>query len=90
MRDLDDDDRDPYPPPWYSGPPRRPSRSPVIEAYVDTCALDVGCPNCHAEVGDFCRHHPDLGGAERKVPCLKRILTAAHIHSSVTQPEGIK
>jgi hypothetical protein len=46
------------------------SRGAVIETYVDSDALDSECPNCHAKVGDFCRHEL---GHERKMPCLARI-----------------
>lgn len=50
------------------------SRSAVVEAYADTGALDVVCPACHAKVGDFCRH---ASGADRKIPCPRRISAAA-------------
>lgn len=76
MRDLDDD-RDPYPPEWYSGPPPPITKGPVITAYVDTGALDFECGNCLAGPGEFCRHDDKHGGAERKMPCPKRIATAA-------------
>lgn len=46
------------------------SRNAVAEAYAETDALHRRCPNCDAEVGEFC-HHP--GGAERKIPCPKRL-----------------
>ncbi|MDM3894775.1 hypothetical protein [Mycobacterium intracellulare] len=78
--DLDDDDCDPYPPPWYSGPPPRVTRGPVLTAYVDTGALDFECINCGAAAGDFCRHDEDHGGSERKMPCPVRIATAARAH----------
>lgn len=77
MHDLDDD-RDPYPPPWYSGPPPAVTRDPVLTAYVDTLALDYPCPNpaCRAAVGDLCRHDAEHGGRDRKMPCPKRIAVA--------------
>lgn len=75
--DLDENDRDPYPPPWYSGPPPKITRAPVIEAYVDTDALDYDCISCQAAAGEFCRHDEAHGGHERKMPCPKRITTAA-------------
>lgn len=78
--DLDNDDRDPYPPPWYSGPPPKVSRGPVVTAYVDTGVLDFECINCHARPGEFCRHDEDHGGRERKMPCPTRIATAARAH----------
>lgn len=58
------------------------SRGPVIESYVDTDTLDYRCPNCHAEPGDFCRHD---NGAERKMPCPKRI-TAAQTAAAKGRP----
>lgn len=77
--DLDDDDRDPYPPPWYSGPPPKVTRDPVLLAYIDTNALDFDCtnPKCMAPQGELCRHDAEHGGRERKMPCPKRIATAA-------------
>ncbi|MCX2931373.1 hypothetical protein ORI20_13900 [Mycobacterium sp. CVI_P3] len=60
---------------YATGPGRRTrSRGAVIEAYVDTEALDHKCPKpkggCGADLGEFC-HHPD--GTERKMPCPVRI-----------------
>ncbi|QBC86360.1 hypothetical protein [Mycobacterium avium] len=71
------DDSDPYTPPWYSGPPARTTKGPVITAYTDTRALDFVCLNCGAGEGEFCRHDAEHGGVERKMPCPKRIATAA-------------
>lgn len=68
--DLDDVDR----PDWYSGPPPKITRGPVITAYVDTHALDVECINCGAKPGEFCRHDT---GQDRKMPCPRRIAAAA-------------
>lgn len=76
MHDLDDDDREPYPPPWHAGPPPRRTPGPVIETYADTGALEHTCPHCHAAAGEFCRHDPAHGGTQRKAPCPKRILAA--------------
>jgi hypothetical protein len=45
----------------------------VVETYVDSDALDFECPNCHAEVGKFCRHGL---GHERKMPCMARMAAA--------------
>lgn len=50
------------------------SKNAVLLAYVDTDALEVLCPACHAKPGDFCRHE---SGAERKMPCPRRITAAA-------------
>lgn len=50
------------------------SRGAVVESYVDTDALEVLCPACHAKPGDFCRHE---SGAARKIPCPLRISAAA-------------
>lgn len=74
MRDLDDYDYDPYPPGWHAAPPPKRTPGPIIEAYVDTNALDHDCTNCHASEGEFCKH-PD--GTDRKMPCLERITTAS-------------
>ncbi|GJO50200.1 hypothetical protein NJB1604_35850 [Mycobacterium marinum] len=88
MHDLDDDDRDPYPPPWHAGRPKPISRGPVIEAYVDTEALEHACTNCNAKPGDFCRHDTEHGGGQRKVPCPKRIITAAQAGAPNQKPKG--
>lgn len=82
--DLDNDDSDPYPPPWYSGPPPKITRGPVVTAYVDTGVLDFECINCQARPGAFCRHDEDHGGRERKMPCPARIATAARSHGEAT------
>jgi hypothetical protein len=50
------------------------SRNAVLLAYVDTDSLEVLCPNCDAEPGEFCRHED---GVARKIPCPKRITEAA-------------
>lgn len=84
MHDLDDD-RDPYPPPWYSGPPPARTSGPIVEAYADTLVLEYACPHCGAQPGDFCRHDAARGGVQRKVPCPRRILVAAH---ATEQREG--
>lgn len=82
MHDLDNED--PYPPPWYSGPPPKISRGPVVTAYVDTGALEFECIHCQARPGEFCRHDEDHGGRERKMPCPARIATAARAHGEAT------
>lgn len=46
------------------------SRNAVVEAYAETDALEVLCPNCGAKPGDFCVHE---NGAQRKIPCPRRI-----------------
>lgn len=76
--DLDDNNRDPYPPPWHAARPPRRTPGPVLETYADTDALEVACiPGCGQPVGELCRH-PD--GTQRKMPCPKRITrAAAHI-----------
>lgn len=84
--DLDTDASDPYPPPWYSGPPPRLTRAPVMTAYVDTHALDYECPHCAAKPGDFCRHDEEHGGRERKMPCPARITAAARAAAEEGQP----
>lgn len=84
----DDDDRDPYPPPWYSGRPPRSSPGAIIEVYADTEALDRQCPppprGCGADLGEFCRW-PD--GRERKTPCGPR-KTAAPTQPVQLDPEN--
>lgn len=62
-------------PDYATGPPaHRIARKPVIEAYVDTEALDHVCPKpkggCGAQLGEFC-HHPN--GTERIIPCPVRV-----------------
>jgi hypothetical protein len=49
------------------------SRGAVVESYVDTGAIDVFCPACHAKVDDFCHHK---SGVDRRMPCPKRIVAA--------------
>lgn len=62
--------------PDYATGPARHTRSPgaVVDAYLETEALDHHCPQpkggCGASPGEFC-HHPD--GTERKMPCPVRI-----------------
>lgn len=76
---MPDDDRDPYPPPWYSGPPTKTTPGAVLETYADTYALDVDCtgPNsCGASAGEFCRWP---NGRERKTPCGSRKARAAAV-----------
>lgn len=70
VHDLDYVDR----PSWYAGPPPKVTAGPVIEAYIDTEALDHDCPDCSAGQGEFCRHPL---GHERKMPCGGRIKVAA-------------
>lgn len=50
------------------------TKNAVLLAYVDTGALDVVCPACGAKVDNFCRHE---SGADRKMPCPRRISAAA-------------
>lgn len=69
MPDLDEDHPD-----YRRGPGRGPksSRGAVIEAYVDTDALDRKCDgldSCGADLGEFCKS-PD--GFERHMPCASR------------------
>lgn len=59
---------------WHRGPGGTRTRGPVIEAYIDTEALDRKCPppiarGCGAEPGEFCKW-PD--GRERRTPCRVR------------------
>jgi hypothetical protein len=61
-------------PDYPIGPPQRlRSRGAVVEAYVDTDALEVLCPACRAVPGDFCRHD---SGVLRRIPCPRRITAA--------------
>ncbi|OBS01879.1 hypothetical protein A9W98_18015 [Mycobacterium gordonae] len=76
MHDLDDADRDPYPPPWHAARVPAPARGPVIEAYVDTDALEVDCDNCRVAAGEFCTNPEN--GELRKMPCNSRITKAAN------------
>jgi hypothetical protein len=46
----------------------------VVEAYVDTNALDYECPACGAAVAEFCRWDT---GRQRRMPCPQRITAAA-------------
>lgn len=62
-------------PEYATGPGHRSSRGAAVEAYVDTDALELDCPICHAPAGEFCRHE---SGNERKMPCPKQIAAAAH------------
>jgi hypothetical protein len=74
MHDLDDDPRRHET--WYAGPPPRRTPGPVVEAYADTETLEFDCTDgCGAPAGEFCKHP---NGEQRKMPCLKRIETAAH------------
>lgn len=52
-------------------------RGPVDAAYAETGAIDVPCPNCHAEVESFCTH---ADGTFRKIPCPTRIATVSRSH----------
>lgn len=62
-------------PDYATGPGARgSSHGPVIEAYVDTDALEILCENCGVAAGDFCKH-PD--GTPRRAPCPRRIAGAA-------------
>jgi hypothetical protein len=49
------------------------SLNAIVETYVDTDALEVLCPNCHAKPGAFCRHE---SGLDRRMPCPRRIQAA--------------
>lgn len=42
---------------------------PVREAYADA-DLHRQCPNCRADVGDWCRRD---NGTPKRTPCLKRM-----------------
>lgn len=44
-------------------------RRPIRQAYSDTGALAVHCPNCGADVGKWCSTDE---GQLRKVPCVAR------------------
>lgn len=44
-------------------------KRPIWQAYADTGALDISCPNCAAEPGHWCTK-PD--GRVRRVPCVQR------------------
>lgn len=46
----------------------------VVEAYVDTNALEVPCPACGVKVAEFCRWDT---GRQRRAPCPRRIAVAA-------------
>lgn len=63
-------------PSYATGPGHPHSRGAVFEAYVDTDALNIPCPACGVPEGEFCRHTPDVGGKERRMPCPKRITAA--------------
>jgi hypothetical protein len=68
---MDEDDETVY----AKGPGKqRRGRAPVVEAYVDTEALDYVCPKdkggCGAGLSDFCTH-PD--GSYRMMPCPVRL-----------------
>lgn len=53
------------------GPGRRQrSPGPVVEAYVDSGAIDLHCPNCGANPQQYCTHD---SGIERKMPCPNRL-----------------
>ncbi|WP_044109808.1 hypothetical protein [Mycobacterium canetti] len=58
----------------------------VFEAYAETGALGHHCPNCHAKVGEFCRHDAESGGGERKVPCPRRIIAASQATTGAAEP----
>lgn len=77
-------------PDYAVGPPQHTrSRGAVVLGYVDTDALEVLCPACHAVPGDFCRHP---SGAARKMPCPKRIsaarLAAQEARTAINTPTG--
>jgi hypothetical protein len=64
---------------FWRGPGRHKSpRGAVIEAYVDTDALDRQCPppptGCGANLGEFCK---SPNGFERHIPCIARTKPAA-------------
>lgn len=85
----DDDDRDPYPPPWYSGRPPTTTPGAVLETYADTYALDVDCTGsggCGALAGTFC-HWPT--GRQRKTPCGSRKARAAAMLAATSQPVNL-
>jgi hypothetical protein len=41
----------------------------IWKAYADTCALEVTCPHCGAEPGQWCTKSD---GRVRRVPCVDR------------------
>jgi len=59
-------------PDYPTGPGRHSSSGAVIEAYVDTDALDREChppKGCGAKPGDFCVFP---GGSQKHIPCISR------------------
>lgn len=42
---------------------------PIWQAYADTGALDVSCPHCGAEPGQWCTRSD---GRTRRIPCIDR------------------
>lgn len=88
---MPDDDRDPYPPPWYSGRPPTTTPGAVLETYADCYALDVDCTGpdhhgCTALAGEFCRWP---GGRERKTPCGPRKDRAAAVLAATSRPVNL-
>ena len=48
------------------------SRRPIWAAYSDTGAIDVHCPNCSAEPGQWCTR---ADGVARRIPCVDRTVS---------------
>jgi len=42
---------------------------PIWQAYADTGALEMSCPHCRAEPGQWCSRDD---GRVRRVPCVAR------------------
>jgi hypothetical protein len=51
-------------------------KRPVLQAYLDTCSLDVACPNCQAEAGHWCVRE---NGSAKACPCVDRVVAAGAI-----------
>jgi len=69
---------------------------PIWQAYAETAALDIECPNCWAPAGVWCTKSD---GRVARVPCLARAGTAEEIPAyektfgrdfsePIHQPEG--
>ncbi|WP_431523743.1 zinc finger domain-containing protein [Mycobacterium shigaense] len=52
------------------------SKRPVLAAYTDTGALDVSCPHCDAQPGQWCVTDD---GRPRRVPCVARVCAGGTI-----------
>jgi hypothetical protein len=70
--------------PDYEGSRRRRPRV-IVRAYVDTGALDIACPACHAPIAEYCTNS---AGEIRHIPCIRRVVPpAVETHSVTTELE---